>query len=185
MFTPEEIDQHIALERASPEAARVYAKSIGPAAIGLAVQLAQATGLTYEYFLRRWDCPALPKVLRVAGWEWSTDGSKLINPTARLELRGNGPDAIDRCLQIMFGGLGENKKIKPSLTPAERARVLAATGEASIELPEDDNQSSQEPASKPARAGRQPRPAKASTRPPAASGGQVETSQQLSIFGDE
>lgn len=176
MFTPEQIASHLALERADPAAAREYAKSLGPAAIGLAVQLAQATGATYELFLRGWDCPALPKVLRVAGWEWSTDGSRLVNPNARLELKGNGPDAIDRCLQIMFGGLGENKKIKPSLTPAERARVLAATGEASIELP-DDSPAQQQP-------GKRPALARKAKRAPAGQPA-IETSQQLSIFGDD
>ena len=178
MFTPEEIDQHIALERASPEAARVYAKSIGPAAIGLAVQLAQATGLTYEYFLRRWDCPALPKVLRVAGWEWSIDGSQLMNPRARLILKGNGPDAIDRCLQICFGALGVNGKIKDSLTTAERARLLAGAGEAAIEMPEAASPPiEQQP-------GKRPALARKAKRAPAGQPA-IETSQQLSIFGDD
>lgn len=102
-----------------PGEARAAARRMSPdAQLRLAVALS-VNGPTYTYWLRVWRCPALPTALVVAGWEWGEDG--LRNPTARIELACFGFEAIDRALQICFGGLGVNGKIKPHLDDAERA----------------------------------------------------------------
>lgn len=126
-----------------PGEARERAQRLAPdAQLRLAVALsatktAGAVGSTYTYWLRAWANPALPTALAVAGWEWGKDG--LVNPRARIVLGCFGYEAIDRALQICFGGLGVNGKVKPHLTDEERTYICRLSGrpgwEAEAEAP--------------------------------------------------
>lgn len=108
-------------------------KTLGPRALGLAVALAASTapgttGSTYEYWLRCWRCPSLPGALVKAGWQWNSQGDGLTNPRGRLNLAGTGQEAIGAALQVTYGALGINGKIKASLTEAEVAQLCNAGG---------------------------------------------------------
>lgn len=126
-------DEYIAYMLAVTLAATDIHETLGPRALALAVALAAATprgtsGSTYEYWLRAWRCPGLPGALVRAGWEWEPAGEALVNPRGRLRLAQTGQAGIDAALQVTYGCLGINGKLKPHLTDDERAMLCRAGG---------------------------------------------------------
>jgi hypothetical protein len=84
---------------------RKAALALGSARLGLAAALAAELPATdaranYQYWLHLWQCPPLPSVLELRGWEWNLDGS-LVNARWRVLINLRGEEAIDTALQIV------------------------------------------------------------------------------------
>jgi hypothetical protein len=97
-----------------PSEQRKAALALGDARLGLAVALAAHAGASspyghYQYWLRLWQCPPLPRVLAQRGWDWNLDGS-LVNARWHLLIAQRGDEAIDTALQIVVKHLAAHER---------------------------------------------------------------------------